>query len=169
MVGLKALSLLGVVLCAGFLFLACEGPATANVILNNEYPAQSGLVVYQAYWQAVLFSSPVPPGTASEAQPTVAASENTAYVVVAPGWNPSSSTPPSSFILLQSQGGFSVNLGSTLTIPVADSTFSGNCASGSVLSQSQANFITQLVFPRLFEGLTYDAATCATGQVGDAG
>jgi hypothetical protein len=103
----------------------------------------------------------------------VAASANTAYVVLAPGWDPTSdptsTTQPTSFIVLQSRDGFAVNLGDTLHIPVDDTTFAGNCTAGSVLTQAQADFITQLVFPSTFRSFHYDAATCTTTQIGDAG
>lgn len=57
----------------------------------------------------------------------------------------------------------------TLHIPVSDASFAGNCAAGGVLTQSQADFITQIVFPDVFGGFTYDAATCTTTPLGDAG
>jgi len=49
-----------------------------------------------------------------------------------------------------------------LHIPVDDATFSGNCAAGSVLTQTQADFITRRVFATDFAGRHYDAATCTT-------
>jgi len=156
--------------------LAATGCANVDtpytyVVVDNNYPpyATVPLVVYQAYWQAVAFTTPVPAGSSSAAQSTVAASDNTAWVVLAPGWDPSSASPPTSFFVMQSRAGFALHLGDTLHIPVDDADFAGNCATGSALTQSQADFITQLVFPSLFQGLQYDAATCTTTQVGDAG
>jgi hypothetical protein len=70
---------------------------------------------------------------------------------------------------LQSRGGFSVAEGDTLSILVDDTTFVGNCAARSFLSQSQADFITQIVFPSVFAGVRYEAATCRTAPIGDAG
>jgi hypothetical protein len=141
------------------------------VVVDNNYPASAAapLVVYQAYWQAVAFKTPVPPGSSSAPQSTVPASDNTAWAVLAPGWAPSSSSPPTAFVVLQSRSAFTVHLDNTLRIPVDDADFAGNCATGSALTQSQADFITQLVFPSLFQGLQYDAATCRTTPVGDAG
>jgi hypothetical protein len=142
-----------------------------NVALDNEYPASATvpLVIFQGYWQAVTFSTPILPGGSSGLQTTVPASDNTAYVVLAPGWDPQSSPQPTSFVVLQSRGGFAVALNHTLHIPVDDSTFDGNCAAGSTLTQSQADFITGITFPITFAGLAYDAATCTTRSVGDAG
>src|SRR5580704_19003080 len=70
-----------------------DGPQTF-VVLENDYPqgAAAPLVVYQAYWQAVSFQAPVSPGSASAPQTTVAASANAAYALIAPGWDPTSST-----------------------------------------------------------------------------
>jgi hypothetical protein len=160
-------------LSSAWLAVGCDYVDTpyTNVVLDNDYSptATTPLVVYQAFWEATSFSSPVPPGSSSAQEGTVPCSDNTAWVVLAPGWDPASPTPPTSFVVLQSRSGFGVALGDTLHIPVDDQTFAGNCAGGSVLSQSQADFITQLVFPSLFAGLSYDAATCTTTPMVDAG
>jgi hypothetical protein len=157
--------------------MACDKPTT-KVVLDNKYAASSSnaLVVYQATWQAVSFQAadggPVialPPGASSNPQSTVSASANAAYVVLAPGWDPTSPTEPTAFVVLQSKSGFAVHLNDTLHIPVDDTTFAGNCAAGSVLTQDQADFITQRIFPSVFATVTYDAATCKTTPLPDAG
>jgi hypothetical protein len=107
-------------------------------------------VVYRASWQAVSFTTPVAPGTSSDPEVTVFASSNTAWVVLA--------TP--SLVVLESRAGFELPFDSTLHIPVDDSHFAGNCATGSTLPQGEADFITENVFASVFAGLTYDAATC---------
>jgi hypothetical protein len=148
----------------------CNAPDT-SVVLDNEYPASATrpLVIYRAYWEAVTFDAAIPPGSSSDAEPTVPASADTAYAVLAPGWDPKSSAKPTSFIVLQSENGFSVHLDDTLQIPVDDRTFIGNCSAGRFLTQSQADFITSLVFPSVFGGKHYDAATCTTTPMGDGG
>src|SRR6202035_3663349 len=80
-------------------------PSPTQVVLDNGYPpyAAGPLVVYRAQWQAVSFPAPVAPGASSDPQDTLAASDNTAYVLLAPGWDPSSSAPPTAFIALQSR------------------------------------------------------------------
>ena len=140
-------------------------------MVDNQYPASSAapLVVYRAKWQAVWFDGAIPPGSSSDLQSTVPASANTAYVVLAPGWDPTNSATPTSFVVMQSQVGFEVHLNDTLHIPVDDATFVGNCASRSFLSQADADFITQFVFPDDFAPFRYNAATCATTPIGDAG
>jgi hypothetical protein len=151
--------------------LGCIPPpsTTTFVVLDNDYSAESAFVVYQAFWQAVPFQNPIPPGSSSDPQSTVAASENTAYVVLAPGWDSTSESAPTMFVVLQSKQGFGVHVNDTLHIHVSDDAFAGNCAAGSVLTQSQADFITQIVFSSTFAGLAYDAATCTTTPIGDAG
>jgi hypothetical protein len=139
------------------------------VVLDNAYPAQGKYVIYQAFWQAVPFDTPIPPGTSSDPQNSVPASANTAYAIVAPGWDPTSSTPPTAFLVLESRQGYGVHVGDTVHIPVSDVTFVGNCAAGNPLSQSEATFITQFVFPDIFASYAYDAATCTTAPIGDAG
>jgi hypothetical protein len=151
---------------AGLVLLALAGgcdqaPHTA-VILENGYPssATQPLVVYQAYWQAVAFTDPLEPGASSAPQTTEPTSAGTAYVVLAPGWDPELSATPTSFVVMQSSSDLSVSANYTLRIPVNDTTFAGNCAAGSFLTQAQADFITQRVFPCAFASFTYDAATC---------
>jgi len=153
--------------CAGF----PDAPPQTNVVLDNRYGADTSFVVYDAYWLNVSFAGqPVAPGASSAPQETVPASpDNTGYVVVAPGWDPSSATPPTKLVVLQSRSGFSVALGDTLHIAVDDQTFEGNCAASSRLTQAQANFLTQVVFAADFAGLAYDAATCTTTPMGEAG
>jgi hypothetical protein len=158
-----------VVVCGAFasIMSGCDSPST-DVLLANQYPASSGFVVFDAFWQAVSLANPecpVEPGDSSAAQSTVAASDNTAYVVIAPGYTGScdgGAATPASQLVLQSRQGFSVHTNTTLTIPVDDTTFAGNCAAGSTLSQDQADFITTRVFAADFAGLHYDAATCTT-------
>ena len=141
----------------------CDTPHT-KVVLDNHYPFSSALVIFQGQWSIASFTTPVPPGTSSDPQDAVPASANTAYVVLAPGFDPSldGGATPTSFVVLQSIGGFEVHLDNTLHIPVDDTTFAGNCASGSFLTQDKADFITQRVFQNVFTGLTYHAATCTT-------
>ena len=141
--------------------LGCEVPTTTVVLQNTYLSTLDAPLIYQGFWQAVRFSTPVVPGASSDPQVTVPASANTAYVVLAPGWNSTDPEPPTTFVVLQSQTGFAVALDSALNIAVDDTTFVGNCATGSHLDQDQADFITQRVFQAVFEGLTYDAASCA--------
>lgn len=162
-------SRLSCLLSLALFFAGCDTPVT-NVVLENRYAASpNARVVYRAKWQSVTFADPIAPGAASEPQSALAASANTAYVVLAPGWDPASGSPPTSFIVLQSRTGYGLNLDDTLHIPVDDTTFTGNCAAGEPLSSAQADFITQRLFPDDFASFVYDAKTCTTTFIGDAG
>lgn len=158
------------VLAAFALLAACDAAPQTSVSLDNAFPSSkaSPVVVYQGWWQAVSFAGPIAPGESSGPQTTVAASSNPAYVVLAPGWDPKSAAAPTSFVVLQSRSGFDVHLGDTLHIAVDDETFEGDCAAGSHITQQQADVITRSVFPSVFAGLRYDAATCTTTPSGDA-
>ncbi len=166
-------SLSTAVLCSvAIVATGCGDAAKTFVVLDNHYapsPPTSRLTVYRAAWLAVRFSDAVGPSESSEPQSTVGASANTAYVILAPGWDATSTSPPDARILLQSRAGFEAHLNDTLHIPVDDSAFEGNCAVGSHLSQAQADFIAQLVFHDAFASLHYDAATCTTTSTRDAG
>ena len=159
--------IVGVLALASFA-LACDKPQT-TVILDNNYPASptGALVVYRAHWQAVSFEN-ITPGSSSDPQSSVSASENSAYVVLAPGWDPASSAPPTSFVVMQSRAGLDLHFDDTLHIRVDDTTFIGNCGARSFLPQAQADFITQRIFPNDFASLRYDAATCTTTLTGDS-
>lgn len=165
--GLELRHIQTIATCALFLasFLsACDQPHTDVVLDNNYQPSATPLVVYRALWQAISFQTPVAPGFSSDPQSTVPASANSAYVLLAPGWDPTSSTPPTSFIAMQSLTGFEVHSNNTLHIPVNDSTFVGNCVAGSFLTQGEADFITQHVFRSEFTTLSYNAASCTTSN-----
>lgn len=150
-------------LAFGCALLACgwDTPHT-EVVIANAYPSSTANVIYEAYWLDNSFTTPIPPGTSSAPLASLFASPNAAYVLLAPGWDPSSSTAPTSFVVLESEGGFELDFDNTLTITVDDATFNGNCAAGSYLAQAEADFITQRVFAQTFAGLHYDAATCTT-------
>jgi hypothetical protein len=154
--------------CANF----PDSPPKTNVVLENNYAAAAGApVVYDAHWLNVSFQGqPVSPGASSDPQSAIpASSDNPAYVVLAFGWDPAGATPPTNLVVLQSRGGFGVALGDTLHIPVDDAHFEGNCATGSRLTEEQADFLTQIVFAQDFAGQHYDASTCTTSPTGDAG
>jgi hypothetical protein len=139
----------------------CTGPSTSVVFANDYLPtAPASPVVYTALWQAITLAAPLVPGASSEPALTVAASANTAYAVLAPGWSPSSKAAPTSLVALQSRSGYAVDLDGALTVPIDDAAFAGDCGSGSPLTQAEADVITGLVFPQTFAGFTYDAATC---------
>ena len=147
---MRAAASIAFALCA----IGCDAPST-NVVLANDYAPSSGYVVVAARWSTVAYSTPIEPGASSDPQPAIAASPNTAWALLAHG-------TPASLIVLQSIAGFEVHLNQTLRIAIDDATFAGNCAAGSTLAQSDADFITTRVFAADFTGARYDAATCTT-------
>ena len=102
------------------------------------------------------------PGADSEAQRTIL-SEETAYAIIAIGWDPSASTSPDPTTLraMVSKRPLGVARGDTLQLSVSNDTFDGDCEGGRPLSQTDADFVTQRIFPGAFAGFTYDASTCA--------
>jgi hypothetical protein len=160
-------------LASGTLGSLCDKPDT-RVVIDNQYPSSTpgagavANVIYQAAYKETSFQDPILPGASSDPAAVVAASSNTAYVLLAPGWDPDAGTAPDALVVMQSKDGFAVHLDTTLRIPVDDTTFGGNCAAGSHLTQAQADLITQRVFPDVFAGVAYDPATCATRPISDA-
>ena len=138
-----------------------QGPHTSVVLANGYAPsATTPMVVYRAYWQNIAFPTPVDPGSSAAAQPAEPTSGDTAYALLAPGWDPELAATPGSLVVLQSRVPISATFNQQLTITIDDTTFAGNCLAGSPLSQAQADFITQVVFPCELTMARYDAATC---------
>lgn len=134
----------------------CDTEDPTAVVVDNTY---ADAVVYRVWWKAVLFADPVLANESSAEQRGIPATD-TAYALLAPGWDPASGAPPSRLLVFKSKEPLSVARGATLRITVADATFAGSCPAGSPLLQSDADFITQRIFPSDFTGATYDAATC---------
>jgi hypothetical protein len=141
---------------------ACETPDPTKAVVQNDYPLTPGasLVVYKVWWAATLFDVPVAPDAASDEQRSVPESDF-AYAVLAQGWDPASTTPPTKLIAVKSKAKLTATRGETLHIVLSDATFVGNCAIKQPLSQEDADFITQRIFPGEFKGVFYNAETCA--------
>jgi hypothetical protein len=165
MSSLRTLSSLLALLALGGV-LGCETESPTKVVVENGYPVRTA--VYRAWWVTTYFPDPVAPGQTSTEQRGVPGAD-TAYAVLAPGWDPSSAAPPTSFVVSKSKAALTSTRGDTLHIVVSDSTFEGSCAAKQPLSQADADFITQRIFPAEFAGVTYDAASCVIRPVADAG
>lgn len=156
--------------------LACDTENPAMVVVDNGYPPvpdggdpTTQMTVFKVWWVTSLLADAVGPGSAGQPQRTVP-NTDFAYALIAPGWDPSSPMPPTTFVAERSALKLTVTRGDTLHVRVSDETFVGHCAAGRPLSQDDADFVTQRLFPGDFAGLTYDAATCvATASSGDAG
>lgn len=165
----RSVSALGAALAALLLALpGCETEDPTRVLVENGYPEASKLVVYKVWWEVTLFTEPVLPGGTSSEQRGVPQAD-TAYALLAPGWDPESGTPPTTFLPLKSKALLRVSRGDTLRIDVSDATFFGNCAANQALTQEDADFITTRIFPGELANTRYDAATCTAARAPDGG
>ncbi len=146
--------------------VGCDPEDPTYAVVDNDYPAppKSGdptqqATVYKVWWSATLFDEPVGGGATSGVNRVVTASD-TAYVLLALNYDPASTDPPTNLIAMKSKTRLSVEHGKTLQIHVSDATMGGNCDAAQPLSQDDADFITQRIFPGDFANGTYDAKTC---------
>ena len=150
-------------LLASLLLASCATETPTSAVLDNGYAADDGgtnqVVVYRGWWFVTEFLDPVLPGASSGPERSVEGSDF-AYVVLAPGWDPSSGAPPSVLLPVRSAGPLASTRGDTLHVLVSPTPFIGDCSSGSPLTQDDADFITHRIFPGDFARYTYDAKTC---------
>jgi hypothetical protein len=154
---------------------ACSSENPTQVVVDDDYPPvpdggdpSSEVTVYKVWWVTTLMPDAVAPGGEGQVQRTVPGA-GVAYAVLAPGWDPRSGSAPTRFLAAKSTASLAASQGHTLHIHVSDSTFDGNCAAGEPLSQDDADFVTQRIFPAEFAGQRYDAATCSVSAGGDGG
>jgi hypothetical protein len=153
---------------------ACETSDPTFAVIDNGYPATdaSGSVsVDRGWWSVAAFFEPVPAG-AESAPVRVVKGTDYAYALVARGWDPQAGLP-TALVPVRSRLELTVERGDTLHVHVEPGSVDGDCATGAPLSQTDADFITQRIFPGEFANVTYDAATCTTlplaeGTGGDA-
>lgn len=143
--------------CAALVLASgCDTATPTSVEVVNAYARQkdrSAFVVVDTWWSTTLFDDPLLIGDASDAARTVPG-DDYAYAVLA-------GNSVRGFVALRSKEKLSVARGDTLHIEVSDATFDGRCAGGSApLTQHEADFITQRIFPETFSGVRYEAATC---------
>jgi hypothetical protein len=148
--------------------IGCDTENATSVVVDNDYPAvpdggdpSNEVTVFKVWWVTSLLPDAVAPGNEGQPERTVPSSDF-AYAVLAPGWDPSSPAPPTRFIAAKSNVPLGAARGDVLHVHVSDATFHGDCAAGNALSQDEADFITQSIFPGEFSRVSYDAATCTT-------
>jgi hypothetical protein len=158
-------------LAAGATSAGCDTEDATSAVVENAYPVvadggdpSQNVVVYKVWWVATLFPDPVAPGQLSTEYRSVS-EYGVAIALLAPGWNPSSGSPPTTLIPVKSKEVLRVSRGNTLRITISDETFGGNCAAHQQLPQEDADFITQRIFPGDFANVTYDAHTCRSKPV----
>lgn len=155
------------------LVFGCNTSEPTSAVLSNEYPETSeaslseSTPVYKGWWEVAQFPVPVSAGQVSDPVRIVPGSDY-GYALLAPGWDIESGTLPTSLIPVRSAQQLSVARGELLTFVVSEEATSGDCRAGHPLTQEQADYITQRIFPDEFANLTYDAQTCTTSAVPSA-
>jgi hypothetical protein len=160
------------VLC-GTLLSACETSDPTQAVFDNEYPAsdagsRASVTLYRGWWSVAQQTEPVLAGAESDPLRVVKGSDF-AYALLAPGWDPESGTLPATLLPVRTKEKLSVARGDTLRIAISDATVLGNCATGSPLTQTDADVITQRIFPAEFAGQSYDAAACTASSTAASG
>jgi hypothetical protein len=115
------------------------------------------------------FDAGVLPGSSSSPETTLQTSGDTAYALLAPGWNPTDDAGPTAFVVLESNEPIAVSPGEVAHIRVDDSTFRGRCDAGSKLTQEEADIVTGAFFSDIFAHVKYDATSCTTTPLYEAG
>ena len=148
----------------------CNTSEPTTAVLSNEYPSVSDatsaelMPVYKGWWSVAQFPEAVPAGQVSDPVRIVQGSDY-GYALLAPGWDAATGAPPTTLIPLRSAQKLSVDRGELLTFVVSERATVGDCKASVPLSQDDADFITQRIFPGEFAGLAYDAASCTSSPV----
>ena len=150
--------------------VGCNTSDPTSAVLANQYPpaidagSADSMAVYKGWWAVTQFADPVAAGQVSDPVRVVQGNDY-GYALLAPGWDPSSSTLPSTLIPLRSASKLSVARGDTLNFVVSDDATVGNCSAGKPLTQEDADFITQRIFPGEFANVNYDATLCKASPI----
>jgi hypothetical protein len=152
-------------------FAGCDTSEPTSAVVDNGFPAPPDggdpalqTAVFKVWWFVTLFPDPVAAGSSSDVNRVVPASEY-AYALLAPNWDPASGAPPTTLIPVRLKDKVSVARGDIVRITVSEETVEGNCSGGTALSQDDADFITQRIFPGDFASVTYDAVRCVASPV----
>lgn len=145
---------------------ACDDAETTAQV-DNTYPTTAdggfdstkSIAVYRAWWLVTVFADPIAAGTSSDAHRVVSGTDS-AYYLLAPGWDPSSGAAPTVLVAAKSNDAVHVDRGKGLHLTVDDAHVTGNCAAGHPLSQADADYITRNIFAGEFAGFSCDAASC---------
>jgi len=171
---LAAIAAIATCVVSSVALVDCDDPDPTFAVVDNAFPLVGGgdaaaqTALGKVWWVVTLFPDPIAAGSSSDANRVIPASDY-AYALLAPKWDPSSGTPPPTLIPVRTKDKVSVARGDTVHVVISDDTVIGDCAAGHPLSQDDADFITQRIFPGEFSNVTYDASTCtATPSTRDA-
>jgi hypothetical protein len=165
---MKSISLFVALLAVPGVLSSCQTAEPTRAVLDNAYAvgdAGTKVTIYEGWWSVAAFFEPVPAG-AESAPVRVVKGADFAYALLARGWDPEAASPPA-LIPVRTREKLSVKRGDTLHIRVAPDAVDGDCATGTPLSQEEADFITQRIFPGEFSGVHYDAGTCSSSAFGE--
>jgi hypothetical protein len=149
---------------------ACNTSEPTTAVLSNEYPPGSSagspdtMSVYKGWWAVAQFPRPVAAGEMSDPVRIVPGNDY-GYALLAPGWEAANGAPPTTVIPLRSAQKLSVGRGELLTFVVSEWATIGDCGTGNPLTQEDADYVTQRIFPGEFANLVYDAASCVSVPV----
>lgn len=134
-----------------FLLIMCACDDATTIVVDNAYTDDT--IVDEVWWSQTLVPDQVAPGGESPVYRTTPALE-TAYVVAERAGN---------VFVARTTIPLGVERSAELHVVISPTTIVGDCAASSArLTQPEADFITQSIFPGRFAGAVYDAATCKT-------
>jgi hypothetical protein len=132
------------------LLVMCGCDDATTIVVDNAY--KDDTVVDEVWWSQTLVPDQVAPGGESPAYRTTPALE-TAYVVAERGGN---------VFVARTAMPLGVERSAELHVVISPENIVGDCATNARLTQPEADFITERIFPGRFAGAVYDAATCKT-------
>jgi hypothetical protein len=129
----------------------CGCDDATTIVVDNAYADDT--IVDEVWWSQTLVPDAVAPGGESPVYRTTPALE-TAYVVAERGGN---------VFVARTAIPLGVERSAELHVVISAANIVGDCGfSNARLTQPEADFITQSIFPGRFAGAVYDAATCKT-------
>lgn len=128
----------------------CGCDDATTIVVDNAYTDDT--IVDEVWWSQTLVPDRVEPGGESPAYRTTPANE-VAYVVAERGGN---------VFVARTALPLGVDRSAELHVVISAQNIVGDCATNARLTQPEADFITQSIFPGRFAGAVYDAATCKT-------
>ena len=132
------------------LLFLCGCDDATTLVVEDVYTDDT--IVDEVWWSETLVPDRVAPGGESAIYRTTPALE-TAYVVAERGGN---------VFVAKTSMPLGVSRGEELHIVISPEKIVGDCATSARLTQPEADFITQSIFPSRFAGAVYDAAMCKT-------
>jgi hypothetical protein len=133
------------------LLLLCACDDATTIVVDNAYTDDT--IIDEVWWSQTLVPDAVAAGGESPAYRTTPG-QGTAYLVAERGGQ---------VFVARTAIPLGVNRSAELHVVISPQNIVGDCeATNARLTQPEADFITQSIFPGHFAGAVYDAATCKT-------